>query len=146
MARQGGGLCDPGSLRRLHPGNPWQLYQCRRPAADRDRCPPDRPRISRPIRARRVSGVLVLGELPGGREIAALVENGRVTDWLWSPIDGAARPEALYKGKIGRPASGAGALFVDLGSAGQGYLRDRHRVKPGATLLVEATGIPEAGK
>jgi len=93
-----------------------------------------------------MSGVLVLGELPGGREIAALVENGSVTDWLWSLSSTAASPEILYKGKIGRPAGGAGALFVDLGSAGQGYLRDRRGVQQGATLLVEATGIPEPGK
>src|SRR5690625_4403189 len=146
MARQGGGLCNPGSVRRLHPGDPWQLHQCRRPAPDRDSCPPDRHGISRPLRAGRMSGVLVLGELPGGREIAALVENGNVIDWTWSQIDGAARPETLYKGKIGRPAGGAGALFVDLGSAGQGYLRDRRGIRPGATILLEATGIPEDGK
>lgn len=93
-----------------------------------------------------MSGTLVLAELPGGLELAAIVEDGRVTDWIWSPDGRAARPETLYKGRIGRPAAGAGALFVDLGGAGQGYLRDRRGVQPGATILVEATGIPEAGK
>src|SRR5690625_2183181 len=146
MAGQGGGLCDPGPVRRLYPGDPWQLHQCCRPALDRDRRPPDRHGLPRVLRARPMSGVLVLGELPGGREIAALVENGSVTDSLWSLSSTAASPEILYKGKIGRPAGGAGALFVDLGSAGQGYLPDRRGVQQGATLLVEATGIPEPGK
>lgn len=93
-----------------------------------------------------MSGTLALGKLPGGLEIAALVENGRVIDWLWSSVGAGTRPETLCKAKIGRPASGAGALFVDLGSVGQGYLRDRRGIQPGAMLLVEATGIPEAGK
>lgn len=94
---------------------------------------------------RAVTGVLVLASPARGSEIAALVEQGRVVDWFWGPSR-TIRPESRYKAKVERPVPGAGAVFVDLGPAGQGYLRDASGLKPGQFLLVEATGIPEAGK
>lgn len=90
-----------------------------------------------------MSGILVLARLAGDTEIAALVEGGRVTDWLWSPI-GAPAPETRFKARIGRQVQGA--VFVDLGAAGQGYLRDAKGLKSGQRLLVESSSLPEAGK
>ncbi len=55
-------------------------------------------------------------------------------------------PETVYKARVDRPVPGAGAVFVNLGEAGQGYLRDAKGVKPGAVMLVEASSIPEPGK
>ena len=92
-----------------------------------------------------MSGTLVLARMQRGPEMAALVENGRVTDWIWGPTRGP-RPETRYKAKVERPVPGAGAVFVSLGEVGQGYLRDARGLKPGAVILVEATGIPEPGK
>lgn len=92
-----------------------------------------------------MSGILVLAQLRNGPEMAALVENGRVSDWVWGPGKGPV-PETLYKAKVERQVPGAGAMFVSLGEAGQGYLREVKGVKPGSLILVEATGIPEAGK
>lgn len=93
-----------------------------------------------------MSGTLVVAKLPGGVEIAALVEDGLVTDWIWAPIRDRPRPEMLCKAKAERAASGAGGIFVSLGAFGQGYLRDRGGIKPGAVFLVEVTGLAETGK
>lgn len=90
-----------------------------------------------------MSGTLVLAQVLRGPEMAVLIENGRVTDWLWGPSGGAV-PETLYKAKVDRPVPGA--VFVSLGEAGQGYLRDARGLRPGALLLVESTSIPEPGK
>jgi Ribonuclease G/E len=92
-----------------------------------------------------MTATLVLAQLHCGPEMAALVENGRVTDWIWGPTRGP-RPETLYKARVERPVSGAGAVFVSLGEAGQGYLREAKGLKPGQVLLVEVTSIPEPGK
>ena len=91
-----------------------------------------------------MSGTLVLARLGGGPDLAALVEDRRVTDWIFGPGSGPA-PEAVYKARVERAVPGAGAVFVDLGQ-GQGYLREARGLKPGRVLLVEATGIPEPDK
>ncbi len=101
-----------------------------------------------------MSGTLVLAGLGGGAELAALVEDRRVTDWVFGPCPGPA-PETVFKAKVERPVPGAGAVFVSLGrdnepgrgeEPGQGYVREARGLKPGAVLLVEATSIPEPGK
>jgi Ribonuclease G/E len=91
-----------------------------------------------------VTGTLVVAQLGGGPELAALIENRRVTDWVFGPSDGPA-PETLYKAKVERAVPGAGAVFVDVGT-GQGYLREARGLKSGSLLVVEATSIPEPGK
>jgi Ribonuclease G/E len=95
-----------------------------------------------------MSGTLVLARLGSGHELAALVEERRVADWVWGPGPGPA-PEAVYKARVERAVPGAGAVFVGLGGSsghGQGYLREARGLKPGQILLVEATGMPEPGK
>ncbi len=97
-----------------------------------------------------MSGILVLGRPggPGGTELAALIEDRRVTDWVWGPVSAPA-PEAVFKARVERAVPGAGAVFVSLGGAqgqGQGYLRDARGLKSGSVLLVEATAIPEPDK
>src|SRR3546814_6252790 len=105
----------------------------------------DRHGLSRALGKRSKTGILVPARLHRGPEMAALVENGRVSDWIWGPTRGP-RPETRYKAKVERPVPGAGAVFVSLGEEGQGYLRDARGLKPGSVLLVETTGIPEPGK
>ncbi|HET7408973.1 MAG TPA: ribonuclease E/G, partial [Paracoccaceae bacterium] len=97
------------------------------------------------IREPVVTGTLVLARLHRGPELAALIENGRVADWVWDPARGP-QPETRYKAKVERPVPGAGAVFVSLGEAGQGYLRDARGLRPGSVILVESTSIPEPGK
>jgi ribonuclease G len=103
-----------------------------------------------------MSGTLVLAAIGERAELAALVEDRRVTDWVFGPCPGPA-PEAVYKAKVERPVPGAGAVFVSLGQGkghgqgqargpSQGYVRDARGLKPGAVLLVEATSIAEPDK
>lgn len=91
-----------------------------------------------------MSGTLVLARLGNGPELAALVEDRRVADWVWGSGAGPT-PETVYKAKVDRQVPGAGAVFVDLGK-GQGYVREARGLEPGAVLLVEATSIPEPEK
>lgn len=95
-----------------------------------------------------MSGTLVLARIGEGTELAALVEDRRVADWVFRPASGTA-PETVYKARIDRPVPGAGAVFVSLGASsgnGQGYLREARGLKSGSVLLVEATSIPEPEK
>lgn len=91
-----------------------------------------------------MTATLVTGRPGNGPELAALIENRRVADWLHGPAPGPL-PETLCKAKVQRQVPGAGAMFVDIGQ-GQGYLRDSKGMTPGAVLLVEATSIPEPEK
>ncbi len=61
-----------------------------------------------------MSGTLVLAALGRGAEMAALIDERRVVDWLFGPCPGP-MPETLYKAKVERPVPGAGAVFVSLG-------------------------------
>jgi ribonuclease G len=91
-----------------------------------------------------MSGTLVLARIGGGAELAVLVEERRVADWVFGPATDAA-PETVYKARIDRAVPGAGAVFVSLGE-GRGYLREARGLGSGSVLLVEATSIPEPDK
>jgi ribonuclease G len=91
-----------------------------------------------------MSGTLVLARIGGGAELAVLVEERRVADWVFGPATESA-PETVYKARIDRAVPGAGAVFVSLGE-GQGYLREARGLRAGSVLLVEATSIPEPDK
>ena len=95
-----------------------------------------------------MSGTLVLARVGRGPELAALVEDRRVADWVFGPGAGPS-PETVCKARIERAVPGAGAVFVRLGAgpdSGQGYLREARGRKSGGVLLVEATAIPEPDK
>ena len=66
-------------------------------------------------------GTLILGKLGDGAELAALIEDRRIADWVYGPAQQPA-PEALYKARVDRVV--APSAFVGLGADAQGYLRD----------------------
>ncbi|MEQ9257947.1 MAG: ribonuclease E/G [Roseovarius sp.] len=86
--------------------------------------------------------LICLGEI-AGREAAALIEEGRLSDLL---IDGdAPRPGTIYRARAGRPVKGQGGMFLETPD-GTCFLRQVKGLAPGAQLLVQVTGHAEPGK
>jgi len=89
--------------------------------------------------------VIALGQLEG-RAAAALIEGGRLEDFLIDPPEGGPpRPGAIYRAICDRPMKGQGAMMLRLGD-GTGFLRAARGLRPGQPLLVQVTGHAEPGK
>lgn len=88
--------------------------------------------------------VLVLDEL-AGRQVAALMVDGRLEELAVDPAADAVLPGAIYRAVADRPVKGQGGIFVKL-PGGSGFLRQISGVAPGQRLLVQVTGPAEAGK
>jgi Ribonuclease G/E len=81
-----------------------------------------------------------------GREAAALVEDGRLTDLLIDAGDDLPVPGTVYRAICDRPVKGQGGMFVRLGDGLTGYVRGARGLVPGQALLVQVTGYVEPGK
>ncbi|MEM8576728.1 MAG: ribonuclease E/G [Pseudomonadota bacterium] len=78
-----------------------------------------------------------------GREAAALVEDGALTDLL---IDtDAPRPGTVYRAIADRPVKGQGGMFLRTPD-GNAFLRSAKGLALGDALLVQVTGYAEPGK
>lgn len=92
---------------------------------------------------------IAIGPMPAlqGRAAAALMRDGQLDDLIVEPATGLdLAPGAIWRARAGRPMKGQGGLFVDLGAAGQGFLRGGRGVSPGKPLLVQVTSHAEPGK
>lgn len=87
--------------------------------------------------------VTALGRL-GGHEAAARIVDGRLEELLLS--DGPLGPGAILRGRLGRPVKGLGGAFVDLPSGASGFLRQPKGLRPGDGVVVQVSGVAEAGK
>lgn len=81
-----------------------------------------------------------------GREAAARVQDGQLQDLLLAPPSDVLPPETLLRGKLGRPVKGLGGCFVDLPNGQRGFLRQHKGLRPGDPVLVQVSGLAEAGK
>ena len=89
---------------------------------------------------------VILGTLAGG-EAAALMVDGRLEDLILDPGRCLAfGPGAILRGTVGRLAKGQGGVFLRLPDGETGFLRDRNRLSEGQSLLVQVSGVAEAGK
>lgn len=90
--------------------------------------------------------VVVLGKL-GEKDAAALLVDGQLEDLLVDPVGTAAfAPGAILRGRVGRMVKGQGGVFIRLPDGVTGYLRDRTRLSEGKSVLVQVSGVAEAGK
>jgi ribonuclease G len=89
--------------------------------------------------------VLVLDHLDG-REIAALMVDGRLEDLAIDPAGDEPLPGAIYRAVADRPMKGQGGIFVSLPGGLSGFLRQVSGIAPGQRLLVQVTGPAEPGK
>ena len=89
--------------------------------------------------------VIALGEI-AGRKLAARMVDGQLDDVLFDPPDSAPPGiGAIYRGIAERPMKGQGGLTVRLPD-GHGWLRGSKGIAPGQALLVQVSGLAEAGK
>lgn len=76
-------------------------------------------------------------------EAAALIEDGRVNDFL---VDcDQPRPGTIYRAIVDRPMKGQGGVFVKTPD-GPGFLRNVKGLSSGGPILVQVTGYAEPGK
>jgi Ribonuclease G/E len=91
-------------------------------------------------------GRLVILDQIDGRECAALIDNGRLSDFLLDPKGDAPRPGAIYRAKTLRPMKGQNGVMLDLGGGHTGYLRQAKGITAGETMLVQISTYAEGSK
>ena len=91
-------------------------------------------------------GRLVILDQIQGRDCAALIDNGRLTDLLIDPEGDAPRPGAIYRAKSLRPMKGQNGVMLDLGGGHTGYLRHAKGISAGETMLVQVSTHAEGNK
>ena len=91
-------------------------------------------------------GRLVILDEIEGQPCAALIDNGRLTDFLVDPNTDAPQPGAIYRAKTLRPMKGQNGITLDLGGGHTGYLRHAKGVSAGETMLVQVSTHAEGGK
>ena len=80
-----------------------------------------------------------------GREVAALLVDGRLEELWLEAAEAWAAPGAIHRGIVGRQAKGQGGVFVDL-DGGRGFLRQAKGLAPGDAVLVQVSGSAEPRK
>jgi Ribonuclease G/E len=93
-----------------------------------------------------MKGSTIALDRTGTRHAAARMVDGVLEDVIIDPPDWVIPPETLFRGKLGRPMKGMGGAFVDLPDGQSGFLRQTKGVRPGDPILVQVTGLSEAGK
>ncbi len=89
--------------------------------------------------------VIVLDTL-AGRPAAALVVDGMLEELLVDPLDDRPLPGAIFRGTVDRLIKGQGGVFVKLPGGLSGFLRQVSGYAPGQRVLVQVSGVAEAGK
>lgn len=90
-----------------------------------------------------MKGSQIILDFLNGREAAALMQDGRLTDFL---IDSEApRPGTIYRAIADRPVKGQGGMFLNTPD-GPAFLRQVKGLAPGQPILVQVTGYAEDGK
>lgn len=81
-----------------------------------------------------------------GRAAAALIENGRLMDFLIdAPNPETPVPGSIYRAYCDRPLKGQGGMMVRLPGM-NGFLRQGKGLAPGQPILVQVTSYAEEGK
>ena len=92
-----------------------------------------------------MKGTIAVFDTWRGRGAAARLVDGLLDDFLVDPPETRIRPGAIYRAKAGRQMKGLGGVVLD-GPDGALFLRNAKGVRPGDTLLVQATTFAETGK
>jgi len=87
----------------------------------------------------------VLGHLKD-QAAAALIEDGKLVDFLIDAPGDGLRPGAICRAVCERPVKGQGGIFLRLPNDGKAYLRQAKGYAPGQILLVQVIGYGEDGK
>ena len=89
---------------------------------------------------------IVIGQV-FGRNAAALMQDGRLEDLIIDPTGVMPfAPGAICRARVDRLVKGQGGVFLRLPDGAQGFLRDRHGLREGQSLIVQVSGSAEDGK
>lgn len=93
-----------------------------------------------------IGRTVILGEV-NGREAAALVVDGQLEDLLIEvPETEGYTPGTILRGIVDRPVKGQGGVFVRLPDGHSGFMRQVSGFAPGQRVIVQVSGVSEAGK
>ncbi|MEO8529751.1 MAG: ribonuclease E/G [Deltaproteobacteria bacterium] len=93
-----------------------------------------------------MKGSVIALDHVNGREVAALLVNGRLHDLLVDQAPDVPRPGTIYLGTADRPLKGMGAMMLNLPDGKTAFLREAAGLKPGRKCLVQVTTYVEDGK
>ena len=93
-----------------------------------------------------MKGVLVCVDTLGETQAAARLVDGRLDDLLIDPAPTRPRIGTVFRGTAQRPLKGLGAWLVDLPGSQTGFLKGGKGLRPGDRVVVQVTGLAEAGK
>lgn len=94
-----------------------------------------------------MKGRAAILDTQAGREMAALMVDGRITDLFLDPVDGDdPQPEAIYMAEVERPMKGQGGVILSLGNGVKGFLKQAKGLSQGDRFLVQVSNHPEEGK
>ncbi|MXQ08024.1 ribonuclease G [Alphaproteobacteria bacterium GH1-50] len=92
-----------------------------------------------------MKGSLVAFDTVNGREAAALMVDGVLTDLLIDPPEDRIRPGAIYHARAGRQMKGQGGVVLETPD-GPLFLRQAKGIAPGQSILVQASTFAERDK
>ncbi len=94
-----------------------------------------------------MKGTTILIDRAQGRELAAMMVDGKLVDLLIDPIEAKTpQPDAIYRAVVDRPIKGLHGAIVKLGAGQKGFLKDAKSLAPGAKILVQVTTFAEGSK
>lgn len=94
-----------------------------------------------------MKGTTVILDWIGGREVAALVVDGRVEDFLAdAPEDAPPAPGTIFRAIVDRPLKGQGGCLVRLPGDAVAFLKRSGTLAPGKPVKVQVAGYAEPGK
>jgi Ribonuclease G/E len=91
-------------------------------------------------------GTVIVLDHVEGREVAALIRDGRLDDLLVELAQMPPLPGTVYRAVVDRALKGQGALLLRLPDGESAFLREAAGLRPGQTALVQATSHVEPGK
>ncbi len=94
-----------------------------------------------------MKGTTILIDRKQGRELAAMMVDGKLVDLLVDPVeDTNPQPDAIYRAVVDRPIKGLHGAIVKLGNGQNGFLKDAKTLAPGAKILVQVSTFAEGSK
>ncbi|MCF6304433.1 MAG: ribonuclease E/G [Rhodobacteraceae bacterium] len=94
-----------------------------------------------------MKGTTILIDQQNGRQLAAMMVDGRLVDLLVDPVEAKTpQPDAIYRAIVDRPIKGLHGAIVKLGNGQNGFLKDAKTLAPGAKILVQVSTYGEGTK